>query len=63
VTGRTQQPDRLDDPAALLRNRPGLAGQEQPGRQLGIDRIALAPPPAAVRVRLIDLHDPHPTLA
>jgi hypothetical protein len=63
VTGRTQQPDRLDDPVGLLRDRPGLAGQEQSGRHLSIDRIALAPPTAGVRVRLIDLDDPHAMLA
>jgi hypothetical protein len=63
VTGCTRQPDRLDDPVGLLRDRPGLAGQEQSGRHLGIDRIALAPPTAGVRVRLIDLDDPHAMLA
>jgi hypothetical protein len=59
VTGCAQQPDRLDDPVGLLRDRLGLAGQEQSGRHLRIDGIALAPPTASVRVRLIDLDDPH----
>ena len=58
-----QQPDRLDDPVGLLRDRFGLAGQEQAGGHLRIDRIALADPPAGMRVRLVDLDDPDVVLA
>ena len=58
-----QQPDRLDDPVGPLRDRLGLAGLEQAGGHLRIDRVALADTPARVRVRLVDLDDPDVVLA
>ena len=63
VARGAQQPDRLDDPVGLLRDRLGLAGQEQPGGHLGVDRVALADPTTRVRVRLVDLDDPNVVLA
>src|ERR1700733_6859658 len=54
VTSDAQQPDRFHDPIGLLRDGLRLAGLEQAGRQLSVDRIALADPPASVRVRLVD---------
>ena len=63
VTRCAQQPDRLNDPVGLLRDRLGLAGQEQPGGHLRVDRVALADTTAGVRVRLVDLDDPDPVLA
>jgi hypothetical protein len=47
----------------LLRNALGLAGLEQPGGHLGIDRIALPDPPAGVCVRLVDLDNRDVVLA
>ena len=63
MSGRAQQPDRLDNPIGLLRNRLGLAGQEEPSGHLGVDRVALADPATRVRVRLVDLYDPDVVLA
>ena len=58
-----QLPDRFDDPVGLLRDGGGLARQRQPRCQLGVDRVALPAPAAGVRVRLVDLDDPHATAA
>ena len=63
VARDAQQPDRLDDPVGLLRDRGRFAGQEQPGGHLRVDRVALADTPAGMRVRLVDLDDPNAVLA
>jgi hypothetical protein len=63
VASCAQQPDRLDDPVGLLRDRGRLPGQREAGGHLGIDRIALAAPAAGVRVRLVDLEHPDAVLA
>jgi hypothetical protein len=52
-----QQTDRLNDSVGLLRDRFGLAGLEQAGGHLRVDRVALTDPPTGVRVRLVDLDD------
>ena len=63
VASDAQQPDRLDDPVGLLGDRLGLAGLEQAGGHLGVDRVALADTTAGVRVRLVDLDDRDVVLA
>ena len=50
-----QQPDRFDDPIAVLGDRGRLPGEQQPGGELGVDRVALAAATARVLVRLVDL--------
>ena len=50
-----QLADRLDDPARVLGDHGPVGGQHVAGGQFGVDRIALAAPPARVRVRLVDL--------
>ena len=63
VASCAQQPDRLDNPIGLLRDRGRLPRQRESGGHLGVDRIALAAPAAGVRVRLVDLEDPNAVLA
>jgi len=63
VTRDAQQPDRFDDPVGLLWGCVGLAGLEQSGGDLGVDRVALANAPASVSVGLVDLDDLHVMLA
>jgi hypothetical protein len=63
VARYAQQPDRLDDPVGLLRDRLGFARQQQPGGHLRVDRVALADPATIVRVRLVDLDDANVVLA
>jgi hypothetical protein len=56
AVARDPQPaDRLHDPTGVLGDHGPVGGQHVAGGQLGVDRIALAPPPTRVRVRLVDL--------
>ena len=50
-----QLTDRLDDPGRVLGDHDPAGGQHVACGHLGVDRVALAAPPAAVRVRLVDL--------
>jgi len=50
-----QLADRRDDPAGVLSHHGPVGGQHMAGGQFGVDRVALAAPPARVRVRLVDL--------
>lgn len=50
-------PYRLDDAGGQLRDGRRLTGERHPRRRLGVDRVALAAPAAAVRVRPVDLDD------
>ena len=49
--------DRLDDPVGALRHHRRVPGQRLASGHLGVDRVALASPPARVRVRAVDFDD------
>jgi hypothetical protein len=55
--GQAQLADGFDDAVGELGDHRRVAGQGVPGGHFGVNRIALAPPTARVRVRLVDLND------
>jgi len=54
VAGEPQVADRLDNAVGALWDHRGVPGQRLACRHLGVDRIALATPPARMRVRPVD---------
>jgi hypothetical protein len=57
VAREPQVADRLDNAVGALGDHGGVSGQRLACRHLGVDRVALAAPPACVRVRPVDLDD------
>jgi hypothetical protein len=55
-SGHPQAPHHLDHAVTGLGDSGRLAGQHRSGSGLGIDRVRLAPPAAALAVRPVDLN-------
>ena len=60
TAGHPQRAQRVDLPAAGLRDTAGPAGQGSPRGGLGVDRVGLTLPAAGLTIRAVDLDQLHP---